>query len=63
MNEINAEYEKLCIKVGDADYKIRQYQKLVKQFYEEIDKLNELAALMSKNKQKQAIVKEGNEDV
>lgn len=44
MKQINQEYEKLCAKVGDASYKIKQHELLLKSLYQEIDKLNELAS-------------------
>ena len=46
MQQINQEYEKLCTKVGDASYKIKQYELLIKSLYKQIDKLNKLAAII-----------------
>jgi len=44
MQQVNQEYEKLCAKVGDATYKIKQHESLLQSLYQQIDKLNELAA-------------------
>lgn len=43
MEDINRQYQILCSQVGDAQYKIRQHEELIKQLYSKIDELNKLA--------------------
>ena len=47
LEQVNKMYEQLCIKLGDAQYKQRQFEKEIKTIYGEIDKLNELAAAIT----------------
>lgn len=44
--EINAKYSNLCTKLGDAQYKIRQHEKLIESIYDQMDHLNNLLSML-----------------
>lgn len=46
LEEVNARYAELCKSIGDAQYKIRQHEKLLESLYAEVDKINELAGML-----------------
>jgi predicted nucleic acid-binding Zn-ribbon protein len=48
MEQINKQYESLCAKAGDLQYKIKQHQEALAAVNSQIDILNNLAAEVSK---------------
>ena len=48
IEQINKQYEQLCAKIGDTQYKIRQFNVNLETLYSQADALNTLAAQVSK---------------
>ena len=46
LNDINAKYAQLSQQLGDAHFRIHQYQEVVINLLKEINKLNELAGAL-----------------